>query len=167
MQPGRMATTHEHVPARRVVLALATTVVAAGIEILGSQTGSSLFLVADAVHLLAHVGIFGVLLIPSRWWHEQWEDVTAVIVLALVTVIAAGVTFVSLDALRVGEVDPPHPAVMLFSLFGLLANVVAAWLLTPGAREWWSFRAALAHEVSDAALTLVGLAGAGAIALFG
>jgi cobalt-zinc-cadmium efflux system protein len=164
---GAVAVPHRHVPARRVLLALAITVAAAAIELLGSRTGGSLFLAADAVHLLAHVGIFGVLLMPSRWWHERWEDVTAVAVLALVTVIATGVTLVSLRALRVGEAELPRPAIMLLSLFGLVANVVAAWLLTPGARQWWSFRAALAHELSDAALTLVGLVGAGAIAVFG
>lgn len=160
------AASHRHVPARRVLGALAITVVAAGVELNGSWNGGSLFLAADAVHLLAHVGIFGVLLMPSRWWHDRWEDVTAVAVLGIVTAIAAGVTLVSIDALRAHVAEPPAPALMLLSLFGLAANLASAFLLATGAREWWSFRVALAHELSDAALTIVGLVGAGAIALF-
>lgn len=148
-------------------LALAITVTAAGVELWGSWNGESLFLVADAIHLLAHVGIFGVLLMPSRWWHEQWEDVTAVAVLSLVTAIAAGVTLVSIGALRADATMPPSPVLMMLSLIGLAANVGAAFLLAPGARQWWSFRAALAHELSDATLTIVGIVGAGAIGLFG
>jgi len=151
----------------RVVAALVVTVVAAGIELVGSWTGQSLFLVADAVHLLAHVGIFGVLLLPRTWWQEGWEDASAVAVLGLVGAIAAGVIVVSAHALAAGRVEPPEPALMLLSLVGLAANVTAAWLLTAPARRWWSFRAALAHELSDGAMTVGGLFGAGAIALFG
>ncbi len=161
------ARAERHVAAGRVVAAVVVTVVAAGIELVGSWTGGSLFLVADAVHLLAHVGIFGVLLLPRTWWQEGWEDASAVAVLALVGAIAAGVIVVSVHALVAGRLEPPEPALMLLSLFGLAANVTGAWLLTAPARRWWSFRAALAHELSDGAMTVGGLCGAGAIALFG
>jgi cobalt-zinc-cadmium efflux system protein len=157
---------HEHAPARRVLVALGVTILAAGIELAGSWAGHSLFLIADAVHLLAHMGIFGVLLVPRTWWHERWEDVGALAVLVLVAAIAVGVTLVSVRAIIAGPAGPPDPALMLLSLFGLAANGIAAWLLTAPARRWWSFRAALAHELSDGALTLAGLVGAGAIALF-
>ena len=158
---------HRHVPAGRVLTALAVTVVAAATELIGSRAGHSLFLVADAVHLLAHVGIFVVLLMPLGWWHDRSEDVSAIAVLVLVDLIAAGIMFASAHALvaRAGEIA--HPAIMLLSLVGLTANGVAAWLLRAPAQQWWSFRAAMAHELSDGALTLAGLAGAGAIAVFG
>jgi Co/Zn/Cd efflux system component len=60
----------------------------------------------------------------------------------------------------------PRPSALLFSLCGLVANLVSAWLFRDPAREHWSFRAALAHELSDASLTIVGLLGAAAIAYF-
>ena len=158
---------HEHAPARRVLGAVGITVAAAAVELAGSWSGRSLFLVADAVHLLSHVGIFAVLLAPRRWWHERWEDRTALAVLSLVAAIAIGITATSLYGLARGVDRPPDPALMLLSVFGLAANVTVAWLLTAPARRWWSFRAALAHELSDGALTVAGLFGAGAIAWFG
>jgi cobalt-zinc-cadmium efflux system protein len=158
---------HEHAPARRVLGAVGITVAAAAVELAGSWSGRSLFLVADAVHLLSHVGIFAVLLAPRRWWHERWEDRTALAVLSLVTAIAVGITATSVYGLTRGIAEPPDPAMMLLSVFGLVANVTVAWLLTAPARRWWSFRAALAHELSDGALTVAGLVGAGAIAWFG
>ena len=164
---SRHAPLHAHVPAARVLGALGITVVAAAVELTGSRAGNSMFLTADAAHLLAHVGIFGVLLLPPRWWHERWEDVSASTVLTLVGAIAVGITFQSARALVLGVEHPVEPAVMLLSLVGLTANAVAAWLLTAPARRWWSFRAALAHELSDGALTVAGLVGAGVIAAFG
>ena len=126
-----------------------------------------MFLVADAIHLLAHVGIFVVLLMPLGWWHEASEDVSAIAVLVLVEAIAAGVMFASIHALVASPHEVAEPALMLLALVGLVANGVAAWLLRAPAQRWWSFRAAMAHELSDGALTLAGLAGAGAIAVFG
>ena len=158
---------HRHAPASRVLVASATTLLAAGVELLGSWGGHSLFLVSDALHLFAHLGIFGVLLVPQGTWHERWEDVSSVVVLALVAAIGVGITAVSLRALAGDGGPPPQPLVMLLSLVGLLANAVSAWMLADPAREWWAFRAALAHELSDGALTLVGLVGAAAIAAFG
>jgi len=158
---------HEHAPARRVLGAVGITVAAAAVELAGSWSGRRLFLVADAVHLLSHVGIFAVLLAPRRWWHERWEDRTALAVLSLVTAIAVGITAMSVYGVVRGIGEPPDPAMMLLSVFGLAANAIVAWLLTAPARRWWSFRAALAHELSDGALTVAGLVGAGAIAWFG
>jgi Co/Zn/Cd efflux system component len=117
---------HEHAPARRVLGAVGITVVAAAVELAGSWSGRSLFLVADAVHLLSHVGIFAVLLAPRRWWHERWEDRTALAVLGLVAAIAVGITATSVYGLARGVDRPPDPALMLLSLFGLTANGIVA-----------------------------------------
>jgi cobalt-zinc-cadmium efflux system protein len=154
---------HRHVPARRVLAAFAITLLAATAEAIGSWTGRSLFLVADAAHLFAHLLIFGVLLVPRAAWHDRGEDVAATGVLLLVSGIAATVTVSSIRALAGGAGDP-EPTVMLLSLVGLTANVTSAWLFLAPSRSWWSFRAALAHELSDGALTLAGLAGAALIA---
>jgi cobalt-zinc-cadmium efflux system protein len=150
-----------------VLAALAVTVSAAVVELFGARTGRSLFLTADAVHLLAHVGIYGVLLFPPRLWHERGEDASAIAVLVVVAAIAVGIVATSADAILRPREGAPDPEIMLLSLAGLVANGVAAWLLTAPARTWWSFRAALAHELSDGALTVAGLLGAGTIALLG
>ena len=155
-----------HVPARRVMAALAVTVLAAAAELAGSWSGQSLFLAADAGHLLAHTGIFVVLLIPPGWWHERGEDVAAITVLVLVLAIAVAIARTSLHDLGLPRPEPPAPSVMLLSLLGLGANLTTAYLFADPARERWSFRAALAHELADGSLTVVGLLGAAAIKLF-
>jgi len=157
---------HAHVPARVVLLAMAATVAAALIEIVASWRSSSLFLAADAVHLLAHMAIFLVLLIPPAAWHDRGEDLATICVVILVMLIAAGIGFVSVRALLATHREPPPPAFFLISLAGLSANMLTAFLFRHPSEEHWSFRAALAHELSDAALTIAGLAGALVIKLF-
>lgn len=136
------------------------------LELAGSWRSGSLFLAADVAHLVAHVGIFLVLLIPVRRWHTRGEDITTNVVLLVVLLIATGIGWESLRALLV-EREPPPPAVMLLSLLGLAANVTTAYLFKYAAETRWSFRAAVAHELSDAMLTVAGLVGALSIALFG
>jgi cobalt-zinc-cadmium efflux system protein len=156
---------HLHVKAGRVLIAVGVTSLAAVVEIWASWTAGSRFLVADAVHLVAHLGIFVVLLLPQRGSHAAREDVVTCSVLLLVVAIAVGIAVDSSTHL-LSNAGPPDAAALLFSLCGLAANLVSAWLFRDPAQERWSFRAALAHELSDASLTLAGLVGAGTIALF-
>jgi cobalt-zinc-cadmium efflux system protein len=142
------------------------TVAAATVELGGARLGHSLFLTADAVHLLAHVGIFAILLVPPAL-HPRGEDVATIAVLVLVAAIALAIAVDGARTLAAGAAEPPAPGMMLLSLLGLAANVVTAWLLTAPARRWWAFRAAIAHELSDGALTVAGLVGAAAIATLG
>ncbi|HVR02069.1 MAG TPA: cation transporter [Polyangia bacterium] len=160
-----LPTPHFHVGPGRVLTAAAVTVLAATVEIGVARRAGSYFLVADAVHLVAHLAIFGVLLLPQRGRHAIREDVLSCAVLLLVFAVAAVIGAASLRALRRPELEPP-PAALLFSLFGLVANLITAELFREPAHERWSFRAALAHELSDASLTVVGLLGAAAIAWF-
>ncbi len=157
---------HVHVTARRVLAAIGVTASAALVETAVSRVAGSLFLVADALHLVAHLGIFVVLLLPARGRHAVREDVATCAVLALVIGIAAALAFRSASSLVIAG-GPPRPEALLFSLLGLGANLTTAWLFRDPAQTRWSFRAALAHEISDASLTIVGLLGAAAIALFG
>jgi len=141
------------------------TILAAVLEMSVAWISGSLFLMADSVHLVAHLGIFTVLLLPLRGSHERREDVAATTILVLVIAVAGGIAFRSAgDLLIPGE--PPRPEAMLVSLLGLAANLITTWLFRDPAREHWSFRAALAHEISDASLTVAGLLGALAIALY-
>lgn len=147
--------------------ALTVTLMAAAGELVASHRGGSLFLAADAMHLLAHVGIFAVLLIPAGPRHGVSEDLTTLAVFILVALIAGNIIAISARELAAGLTKPPEPAIMLFSLLGLAANLITAYLFAKPARTRWCFRAALAHELSDGGLTVAGLAGALAIALFG
>ena len=156
-----------HVPASRVALAAGITVLAGGIELVSSQASGSLFLLADAVHLLAHLGIFLVLLIPPGRLHGASEDLGALAVLVIVVAIAAWVVWLSLDHLLHSPEALPNPAAMLVALVGLAANTCSALLFRKPAETHFSFRAALAHELSDGGMTLGGLVGAACIAIFG
>ncbi len=158
---------HLHVPVRTVFTALFVTLFAAGIELAGARKSGSLFLAADALHLVAHLGIFLVLLIPAATWHERGEDFVTNAVLMLVLLIALGIAWASVKELTVALHEPPRSSFMLLSLLGLGANLTTASLFRSPAKERWSFRAALAHELSDAALTVAGLLGALAIRLYG
>jgi cobalt-zinc-cadmium efflux system protein len=166
--PAAMTTTtHEHVSPRLVVTALAITVVAAAVELVGARRGNTLFLVADAFHLLAHVGIFIVLLVPTGRRHEWTEDLAATAILCMVAIIALGIAGTSIHRVISESTEPPEPLMMLLSLVGLAANLITAWLFADPAQRRWSFRAALAHELADGGLTVAGLVGAGLIAVLG
>jgi cobalt-zinc-cadmium efflux system protein len=156
-----------HVPAVRVGLAAAITILAGSVELWTSSRSGSLFLLADAIHLLAHLGIFLVLLIPPGRLHGAGEDVATVGVLLIVIAIATWVGALSVDHLLHPTGEPPQPAAMLVALVGLAANVCTALLFRKPAAAHFSFRAALAHELSDGGMTLAGLLGALCIALFG
>jgi cobalt-zinc-cadmium efflux system protein len=158
---------HVHVSPARVLLALTVTVFAAAVEWLGSARGNTLFLAADASHLLAHVGIFGVLLIPAARWHDRGEDLATIAVLGAVGLIALAIAGASLHRLAYPPNEPVEPSFMLLSLLGLAANLTTAYVFTDPARVRWSFRAALAHELADGGLTVAGLLGALVIRLFG
>lgn len=154
-------------PPSRVALAAGVTVLAGAVELFFSHASGSLFLLADAVHLLAHLGIFLVLLIPPGRHHGESEDLGAVSVLVIVVGIAAWVVWISIDHLAHPPAEPPNPAAMLISLLGLGANTCSALLFRKPAADHFSFRAALAHELSDGGMTIAGLLGAGCISVFG
>jgi len=158
--------THAHISPRRVLIALTVTVLAAAVELVGSARGNTLFLAADACHLLAHVGIFGVLLIPTGQWHDRGEDVAATAVLTMVALIAVGIALASVHNLTSQHTGPPEPSFMLLSLLGLGANLTSAFLFADPAKTRWAFRAALAHELADGGFTVVALLGALTLKLF-
>jgi len=150
-----------------VAIAAAVTVFAGVVELFASRASGSLFLLADAVHLLAHLGIFLVLLIPPGRLHGVSEDFGAITVLVIVVAIAGWVVWISVDHLLSPAAELPNAAAMLVSLLGLAANTCSALLFRKPAATHFSFRAALAHELSDGGMTLGGLIGAACIALFG
>ncbi len=91
----------------------------------------------------------------NGWWHERGEDVAAIAVLVLVLAIAIAIALTSIQDLSLPGPEPPAPSVMLLSLLGLAANLATAYLFADPARQRWSFRAALAHELADGSLSAV------------
>jgi cobalt-zinc-cadmium efflux system protein len=158
---------HVHIPVVRVLLAVLVTGLAASVEMAGSAHAHTLFLAADASHLLAHVGIFAVLLIPLGRWHQRGEDAAAIAVLTVVALVALGIAFASVRTFTGHRLEPLQPSFMLLSLLGLAANLTTAYLFAGPARTRWSFRAALAHELADGVMTLAGILGALVIELSG
>ncbi len=148
-----------------MLIATAVTAAAGSIELWVAHRAASLFLVADATHLFVHLSIFLALLLPTRGRHEVREDVATCLILAIVVGLAVDIGLASVKELLRGGAAPP-PQAMLVSLLGLAANLITAWLFRDPARQRWSFRAALVHELADASLTIAGLVGAAAIALF-
>ena len=90
---------HLHVGPGRVATAAAVTVLAAVVEIAVALRAGSYFLVADAVHLLAHLAIFVVLLLPQHGRHAVREDVMSCAVLTIVLAIACAIGGESVHAL--------------------------------------------------------------------
>lgn len=153
-------TAHEPAPARRVVGALLVTLAAAALEFAAARSGGSLFLTADAIHLVAHTAIYAILLVPHPARHGRREDIATIAILIVVGLIGLSITLESAQAFLDGPQAVPSPGVMLFSLAGLAANLLAGYFFWNPARRDCSFSAALAHELSDASLTVAGLVGA-------
>ena len=166
---GRESRSKEPRPPVRVVLAAAIiTLLAGALETWAARLGHSLFLAADSVHLLAHMGVYGALLVPKRVWTGRGEEVRTALVLGVVFVIACAITVASVDGLiNLNGHARVEPRIMLMSLVGLGANAVTAWMFRVPSQHQLSFRAAFVHELSDGAMTGVGLLGAGVIAVTG
>jgi len=147
----------------RVLLSAGITLAAALVEFAGARLGRSLFLTADAVHLVAHIAIYAALLMPRR---RGGRDAPTIAVLAIVLLIAVViVATAALDLLR--GPDRVAASTLLLSIVGLGANVATAALLSSSARVGLSFRVAFVHELLDGVLTVAALVGAALIALKG
>lgn len=152
--------------ARRVTVALGVTLFAAAGELGGAQASGSLFLVGDAVHLVLHTAIFGILLIPDARARTHSADRATIAILVVVLAVAIAIVLTAAQELHSGGREAPEARFILLSLCGLAANTISAWLLRDPARSIASFRPAVAHELADGMITLVALAGALAISLY-
>jgi Co/Zn/Cd efflux system component len=139
--------THTHVPPRIVATAFAITLAAASAEFMGSWYGGSFFLFSDAVHLIAHLGIFAVLLLPAARWHERGEELVSVVVLSVVALVALGIVVSSGRRLLTSDGTLPDPASMGLAVLGLGANLATAFLFA--ARPRSTGRSALHSRTSS------------------
>jgi cobalt-zinc-cadmium efflux system protein len=146
------------VPSRAVLAAAAVTLSAGFIELGGAWLGHSLFLTADAVHLLAHLLIYGALLVPRQAWGGRGEQVGTLGVLMVLELVALGIIGASVRDL-LGDRANPDARALLLSVVGLCANGVSAWLLQPPSQARLSIRVALVHELADGFMTILALLG--------
>ncbi|MGY5957814.1 Zinc transporter ZitB [Kosakonia sp. BK9b] len=159
-----MAHSHSHAPAdtnaRRLLLAFSVTAVFMLIEVVGGLLSGSLALLADAGHMLTDAAalLFALLAVhfarqpPSARRTFGWLRLTTLaafvnaLALVLITLLIVWEAF--------QRFYHPHPVagatMMVIAIAGLLANVLAFWLLHRGSEEKnLNVRAAALHVLGD------------------
>jgi cobalt-zinc-cadmium efflux system protein len=153
---------HAHSPERRLWAALGITLAFMAIEGVTGWIIHSLALVSDAGHMLADAASLGLALVAQRLASRPRTTVRtygfrrAETLAALANGVALGVTgvWVVIEAVVRWE-EPPVIDVrpmLVVALAGLIANLLAGWLLSQGQSHSHNtnIRAALAHVASDA-----------------
>jgi cobalt-zinc-cadmium efflux system protein len=175
--------THDHAhhhgsAAHRLRLALLVTLATMGVSILGGFLARSLALLSDAGHMLADAGALALALVAQRiadrprnavhtYGSRRAETLAAFLNALLLGVAALWVVGEAVERWQ----DPPAVRGGLligFATFGLLANVVAAWLLSRDpAHANANTRAAMAHVMADAAGSVAAMLAGFCVLLFG
>ena len=160
-------------------LAIAGAVVLAyfGVEIAGALISGSLALLADAAHTVSDVGALG-LAYAAAWIAGRPQSAShsfgllrAEILSALVNGAALLViaTFIFIEAVQ-RFASPPEVKGGIVSLVasgGLVANLVAGWILMKASRESLNARSALFHVAGDAIGSAGAIVAGLAVMLFG
>jgi cobalt-zinc-cadmium efflux system protein len=154
---------HSHSDARdqlrRLRIALAITGVFLLAEVVGGIVSNSLALLADAGHMLADVAALALSLFVA-WFSRQpyeprrtygylrWEILAAFLNGATLLVLS---TWIALEAVfRLRRPEPVESGVMLaIAVVGIVANIVAAFVLHPASETSLNMRGAYLHVVSD------------------
>lgn len=159
-----MAHSHSHTPAdanaRRLLLAFAVTATFMLIEVVGGLISGSLALLADAGHMLTDAAalLFALLAVhfarqpPTTQRTFGWLRLTTLA--AFVNALALMVITVLIVWEAIQRFYHPQPVagvtMMLIAIAGLLANIVAFWLLHRGSEEKnLNVRAAALHVLGD------------------
>lgn len=164
---------HTHgVNSRALTGALVVTALFLVVEVVGGVLYNSLALLSDAAHMLTDVTAYGIALF-ALWLARRPPSDTrtygyarAEILAALVngaTLIAASIWIIVVAARRLSNpVDVDGTGVMIVAAAGIVANLVAVWMLARGDRDNLNIRAAMLHAVTDA-LSSVGVLATGII----
>ena len=141
----------------RIALVISGTFFVA--ELVGGIMANSLALLADAGHMLTDVGALGLSLFVS-WFSRQpetprrtygylrWEILAAFVNGSTLLLLAVWISWEAL--LRIRSPEPVASGIMLgVAVGGLLANVVAAWVLHPASEESLNVRGAYLHVLGD------------------
>ena len=160
-----------HNGTRRLAWALGITVTVLVAEVVGGVLSNSLALLADAGHMLTDAGALALSLFVS-WFARQpsnsrqtygylrLESLAAFVNGASLLHISAWIAWEAVTRLRTPE--PTESGLMLVvALVGLVANLVAAWLLHPSDGDSINVRGAYLHVLGD----LLGSVGTVAAAL--
>jgi cobalt-zinc-cadmium efflux system protein len=144
---------------RRLRLALAITSAFVVAEVVGGLLSNSLALLADAGHMLADVAALGLSLFVawfSRQPHDQrrtygylrWEILAAFLNGATLLLISAWITIEAIVRLR--HPEAVESGLMLaVAIGGIVANIVAAFVLHPASEASLNMRGAYLHVVGD------------------
>ncbi len=130
------------------------------VEIIGGLMVNSLALLADAGHMLTDVGALALAIFvahlakraatPDRTFGLLRAEVLGAFVNGATLVLIVGFIFYEAWQ-RIGvtrEID--GPVMMVIALFGLIANIVSAMILSKGKDENVNIRGAFLHMVADA-----------------
>jgi cobalt-zinc-cadmium efflux system protein len=145
---------------RRLLAALALTVAFMGVEFVAGWMIHSLALISDAGHMLADAAALGLAVVAQRvasrprTTFRTYGFRRAETLAALANGVALGVTGIWVVAESVARWRDP-PAIDVRPMFivtvgGLLANLLAGWVLSRGHAHNTNVRAAIAHVASDA-----------------
>lgn len=175
--PGSGEPAHKHAAAEgRILAALLLTLASMVLEVVGGILAGSLALLSDAGHMLADTGALFLALIAQRVASRPrtalrtYGSRRAETLAAFVNGIALGMTavWIFLEAIERWQNPPPvnGGVLLVIATIGLVANLLAAWVLSsPGSERNANTRAALAHVLSDAAGSVAALL-AGVCVLF-
>ncbi len=157
---------------RRLTWALVITVLFLVAEVVGGVLSNSLALLADAGHMLTDAGALALSLFVS-WFARQpsnprktfgylrLEILAAFVNGSTLLVMSAWIAWEAVQRLRAPEATQGG-LMMVVALAGLVANLVAAWLLHPRAGDSINVRGAYLHVLGDL-LGSVGTVAAAAI----
>ena len=134
---------HSGLPQQRLWIALGLTAFVCLLEIIGGLWANSLALLADAGHLFADVVAIGLSIFagwiatrpasPERTFGFYRAEILVAVLNALILLALSVTIFVS----AVGRLaDPPETSgglTMIIAAVGLVANIIALWLLKEGA----------------------------------
>ena len=154
----------------RITAALALTLGAMAVSVVGGVASHSLALLSDAGHMLADAGALALALMAQKVASRPRTDLRtygwrrAETLAAFVNAILLGVAsvWVVIEAVERWR-NPPQILgrfMLAVAAFGLLVNLVAASILSRGHTHNENTRAALAHVLSDAAGSIAAIVAA-------
>jgi cobalt-zinc-cadmium efflux system protein len=175
---------HAHAPEhhgggsrRRLATALALTASFMVVEIVAGLLSGSLALLSDAGHMLTDAGALGLALWAQalgtrpRSSRKTFGYKRAEILAAAANGIVLGATAIAVIVEAIRRFASPRPihggAMLAVAAFGLLVNLVSAWVLTRGQRHDLNLRAAAAHVLADAAGSVAAILAAALILTLG
>ncbi len=169
---------HRHdTPEGRILAALVLTLAVMVASAIGGVLAHSLALLSDAGHMLTDAGSLALALVAQRVASRPrthlrtygWRRAETLAAFVNAIVLALASIWVVVEAIERWR-EPPEVKggwVLAVAAVALLANLVAAWILSHGHGHNENTRAALAHVLSDAAGSVAAMIAAVLILAYG